>query len=249
MSPITLNLRSTEADARALAANIKAEQPNCVLIMIDTLARNFAGGNENAPDDMGAFVARIALLEQLTGAFVCLVHHSGKDESKGLRGHTSLIGAIDFAGELKRDIGKMGLIQITKLRDGQDGAQYGYDIASVELGIDEDGDTVTAPVAIDITPEEARAVRDRKPQGRNQEIIFAAFDQFVVDCGGDTPIGTGFPEPGRVKAVDDAAFQEFAAGKMGHTELKYRARAVTRGLDGLIDRKLLVRNGGVLWKM
>jgi RecA-family ATPase len=47
-----------------------------------------AGGNENAPDDMGALVRNIDRLRAETGAAVLLVHHTGKDTSRGARGHS-----------------------------------------------------------------------------------------------------------------------------------------------------------------
>jgi hypothetical protein len=212
MSPVTLNMRSTEDDTRALATDIKTNQPNCVLIIIDTLARNFEGGNENGSEDMGAFVARMALLEQLTKAFVAVVHHSGKDEAKGLRGHTSLIGALDFAAEAKRELGLPGILQVTKLRDGQDGAEYGFAVASVDLGADADGDRVT-------------------------------------DHAKPTPVGTGFPDPGKVQCVDLAAFHLFAEGKMPHKTDKERAKAVREAIEAMLSKGLLCANGGVIWRL
>lgn len=248
MSPIALDLRSTDEDVHAMASDIAVNQPNCVFIVIDTLARNIAGGNENSSEDMGAFVANIALLSELTGAFVLIIHHGGKDESKGARGHSSLTGAVDFSCEIKRDPDKPGRLHVTKLRDGQDGAKYDFNIHAVDLGADEDGDRVTAPVAIDFATADAKATRARKPQGINQERVFKDFDIFVRDHGVATPIGAGFPGPGQVKAVDEAAFRHFAAQNIGG-EVKYQARNVSRALDPLIDRKLLKSNGGLLWKM
>jgi len=249
MSPLTLDLRSTTDDVRALARDIKANQSNCGLIDIDTLARNMAGGNENSSEDMGAFVNNMALLESLTGAFVNLVHHSGKDEAKGSRGHSSLLGALDFEGEVKRAQGKPGTMRVTKLRDGQDGAEFGFDILGVELGLDEDNEPVSAPVAVEIGLDEALSEIMREPQGKNQVIIATAFEQYVCDHGRDPPTGTGFPEPGKVKAVNYAEFQDFAAGKMRHGEAKYRTRAVKEAVDAMIDNRFFCQNGGMLWRL
>src|SRR5204862_79157 len=57
------------------------------LIVIDTLSRVMAGGNENQPDAMGAFVRNIDRLRAATGAAVLIVHHSRKDASRGARRH------------------------------------------------------------------------------------------------------------------------------------------------------------------
>jgi RecA-family ATPase len=57
-------------------------------VVIDTLSRALAGGNENAPDDMGALVINTDKVRQLTGAALIYIHHSGKDAALGARGHS-----------------------------------------------------------------------------------------------------------------------------------------------------------------
>lgn len=63
-----------------------------------------------------------------------ILHHSGKDASKGLRGHSSLLGAVDTELELLRFEDSMkGLITISKQKDGQDNTRIGFEMVSVEL--------------------------------------------------------------------------------------------------------------------
>lgn len=71
-----------------------------VLIVIDTLNRAFGGGNENASEDMGMVIKACDKIRKLTNAHIMVIHHSGKDEAKGARGHTSLRGATDTEIEL-----------------------------------------------------------------------------------------------------------------------------------------------------
>lgn len=66
-----------------------------VLIVVDTLARNFSG-DENSAADMGAFVANIQRLQVQTGATVLVIHHTPKT-GKGPRGSGALMGAVDTA--------------------------------------------------------------------------------------------------------------------------------------------------------
>lgn len=73
------------------------------LIIFDTLARCFGGGDENSQKDMNAFVAGIDRLRAATGATVLVVHHTGKDGEKGARGSTALPGAVDTLITIKRD--------------------------------------------------------------------------------------------------------------------------------------------------
>ena len=73
------------------------------LIVIDTLARNFGGGDENSAQDVGQLIDVVdRQLAQHLGATVLLVHHSGKDTAKGARGSSALKGAVDFEYEAQR---------------------------------------------------------------------------------------------------------------------------------------------------
>jgi hypothetical protein len=73
----------------------KGEKPK--LIVIDTLNRCFGGGDENSTKDMSAFVAGCDAMREEFGASVLIIHHTGHDSSKGLRGATSLPSAMDIA--------------------------------------------------------------------------------------------------------------------------------------------------------
>jgi hypothetical protein len=66
------------------------------LIILDTLSRTMTG-DENSPADMAAYVRGCDRLRQATGAAVVVVHHEGKDASRGPMGHTKLRGALDTA--------------------------------------------------------------------------------------------------------------------------------------------------------
>jgi hypothetical protein len=64
------------------------------LVVIDTAARVMVGGDENSAKDMGRFVAGVSRMQD-AGAAVLVVHHPGKDVSKGMRGNSALKGALD----------------------------------------------------------------------------------------------------------------------------------------------------------
>jgi ABC-type dipeptide/oligopeptide/nickel transport system ATPase component len=64
-------------------------------IVIDTLHKNFGGGNENDAKDMGVFLNAVGQMSELTKATIVIVHHSGKNVSNGPRGSYSLTCDID----------------------------------------------------------------------------------------------------------------------------------------------------------
>ena len=65
------------------------------LIIIDTLAKCFGGGDENSNADMSRFVDGCEALRERFACAVVVVHHAGKDSHAGSRGATALPGAID----------------------------------------------------------------------------------------------------------------------------------------------------------
>lgn len=117
----------------------------CVLLVIDTASRALAGGNENAPDDMGAFVKNLDRVRLSTGAHLMLLHHAGKDSAKGARGHSILRAATDTEIEVANRI-----IKVTKQRDGKALDPVTFELVTTVLGVDDEGEfvdtcTVTYP--------------------------------------------------------------------------------------------------------
>lgn len=90
-------------------AELAAElQPRYVVI--DTLNRSMPGGDENSSKDMSTVIDACTRLRMVTSACVKLVHHSGKNQDAGARGHSSLLGAVDTEIELRSTD---GLIELT----------------------------------------------------------------------------------------------------------------------------------------
>jgi hypothetical protein len=108
-----------------------------------------AGGNENAPDDMGALVANMDAIREATGAMVLFIHHSGKDASKGARGWSGLRAAVDAEIEVIRHETGAREIRVSKMKDGEDNISWGFKLDVVVLGQDADGDDITSCVVIE----------------------------------------------------------------------------------------------------
>lgn len=72
------------------------------LVVIDTLNRCMEG-DENSSKDVKAFIDGCATLKEKLGVTVIIVHHSGKDRSKGPRGSNSIEGSVETMIEVRRD--------------------------------------------------------------------------------------------------------------------------------------------------
>lgn len=140
-TPETVDLRRNENGAEIIISDLKDQ--GIKVLIIDTLSRALSGGNENSPEDMMSFVNNCDRIWKALDCFVLIIHHVGKDAAKGMRGHSSLLGAIDTELQLKDKN-----ISLLKQRDGQDGLIKGFDLVVKSIGKDEDGDDVTTCVAV-----------------------------------------------------------------------------------------------------
>lgn len=136
-------------DTNNLVAKVRQtahQHGRIAMVVIDTLARAMIG-NENAPDDMGRFVAATAAIREAARTHVLVVHHSGKDTAKGARGHSCLRAATDVELEVTP-----GCIKVTKARDDEGGRTYGFRLEPFELGVNAKGRTVATCVAVPDVP-------------------------------------------------------------------------------------------------
>jgi AAA domain len=150
--------------AEMLIAAIRANGWCPSLIVIDTLAKNFGGGDENSTKDMNAFVAGcIAIQEAFPGATILIVHHVGKDEGKGSRGSSALLGAVDAAFLLTSSKPKLAepadrqriKLTTTYMKDGEKQKPWELELHTIELGANQFGKRITSCVVA--LPEQAPA--------------------------------------------------------------------------------------------
>jgi len=88
------------------------------LIIADTLMRNMAG-HISDPKDMAAFVRGCDAIRETTGAAVLIIHHEGKDKTKGGMGSMVLDAAVDGIAKFYRN-GNKRIFSIVVLRDADD---------------------------------------------------------------------------------------------------------------------------------
>jgi hypothetical protein len=119
LMPLVPNFRD-EKEVAKLARTIKQQLGDAKLIIIDTVARAIPGAEENSSKDMGLFVAACDAIRQTCGVAVIGVHHSGKDDERGMRGSSALEGAGDAVIHLKRLEGNLVEITSDKMKDGEE---------------------------------------------------------------------------------------------------------------------------------
>lgn len=142
-----VDMTDKSADVQALIDLIhEAERvfgQKAVLVVIDTLTRATPGADRNDGKDMGAFVANIDKIRAATSAHVAVVHHTGKDKSKGASG--SYVLKIDIDTEITIADHK---ITASKQRDMEGEKSLGFQPRIVQIGVDAKGEPVTSVVIV-----------------------------------------------------------------------------------------------------
>lgn len=177
--PVAVNLLKANADVRRVVEACKAVAARygvpVSLIVIDTLARAFAGGNENASEDMSAVISNADQIRAETLAHVMFIHHSGKDSAKGSRGHSSLRAATDTEIEVTaEEATKLHTADIRKQRDlGSRGEKITAKFSVVKMGMNDQWGKPVTTCVVDITDEKP-AGKSKKERGSELEMALCA---------------------------------------------------------------------------
>jgi hypothetical protein len=120
-----------------LSRTIKKVKP--VLVIFDTFAALVNGVNEN---DNGAVGAVLKLVrdtcrnEFKTSSMI--IHHTGKDETKGMRGASTFRGTIDYEFSLSRSNDFCTVMHCEKMKEGENFKDIHMVAVPVDLGIFDD---------------------------------------------------------------------------------------------------------------
>lgn len=225
----------------ALANTIREAGMDAGVVVVDTLNRAAPGLDENDSRDMGQVIDAMKSLQRELGGLVLAVHHSGKDATRGLRGHSSLLAALDVVVEVSRQEERREW-RLVKSKDGEDGKAHPFNLDVVELGEDAEGWPVTSCV---VKPEEAAAESVRKatpPGGGNQRIAWDVLGELLK---ASHHFGEGKAPPVRpcVRLAD--ALDKIAPHLP--TDPKRQRERAQQAITGLIGRGCLEHFEGWLW--
>ena len=139
--------------------------PKECVVFIDTLNRSAPDADENSSKDMGLIIDGMKKIQSQCEGLVICVHHTGKDVSKGLRGHSSLLAALDSAIQVERTQ-TLRSWTLAKSKEGEDGKTVGFQLNTHQLGKDRDGDSITA---CSISKNISHITQKREPSGKQQK--------------------------------------------------------------------------------
>jgi len=165
-------------------ATVEDVHGRVALVVIDTLARNFGGGDENATQDMGQFISTLDKIKSRFGCAVVLVHHSGHGEQNRGRGSSVFRASLDFEYLLVRFPDKADnrvTLSCSKNKDDEPMPTAILEPVAVDLGeVDEDGQTITSLVLVSGGAVQAQ----RKRLTQSQQLCLDALQTILQPVDG-----------------------------------------------------------------
>jgi KaiC/GvpD/RAD55 family RecA-like ATPase len=137
LKPTAIDLGDDD-DLVKLLNTVRAQINDAKLVVIDTLARATPGIDENDAASMGKVVQVCDMIWRELNVCVLLVHHSGKDEGRGMRGSSALLGAADAVLQVRREKDEDGYaladgrIRIDAMKDAEMGDDIYFKLEQVE---------------------------------------------------------------------------------------------------------------------
>jgi putative DNA primase/helicase len=220
------------------------------LVVIDTLAMAMAGHDETK--DMPAAVKGMKAIQAATGGCVLSVHHTGKDETRGMRGGSAAFANVDFVLRIKDGAeDKLRTLHREKLKNGQPVDLASFQIQSMHLGQDESDKPIVAPV-LEWLPEIAPETRKAKLAPQERYLIDALHECIITN---KVQPSRGNPDvPDGVQAVTGevllAAYHEKIKLDPKQRDTKEAKGAFRSIVSRLRNKKqVLGGNGGYVWEI
>ena len=129
----SINLRSDIERSEFIQA-IQTLKNKPDIIVFDTLSRCFGDAEENSNSDMSAFVRSCDCINEQVNSKIIIVHHSGKDASKGARGGSALAAAVDTEILIKSEKDNFCKLQITKQKNHEQSEPLRFKALEIPLG-------------------------------------------------------------------------------------------------------------------
>lgn len=206
---------------------------NCAAVFIDTLAQTTAGGDENSGKDMTRALANCKALHKQTNGIVILIHHAGKDLTKGSRGWSGVKAAADFEMEVTDNGNKSSTLVVTKQKGGEAGLTWTVRALPIVVGTSKKGKDITS---LYVEYSQASGIStDYKLKKRTfwQQIMMDAFEHFG---GGQELISTVTEEAIRSAPGIDAPRKKRYKARQALENLALAGEIIIK--DGVISRPL-----------
>jgi len=216
--PIAVNFREGN-EVEKLMRSIDKAGDGWSCVFVDTVARSLVGADENSATELGLWVAAADSVKTHCRCALVGVHHSGKDSSRGMRGSSALLGAVDTSLVVTKDDGFVTM-KCEKQKDAEPADEHVFEMVEVALM---DGASIVLKKADEAAP------KPRKKTDENEQLALEALQNLLIDQG--------------VKAVTNKSWAD--AHRLKCPDLDRRRASDAR--HALVRKRIVASDNGKVW--
>ncbi len=192
--PIAVNFRE-QADVEKLMRSIDKAGTGWSVVFCDTVARSLVGADENSATELGLWVSAADSIKAHCGCAFIGVHHSGKDSTRGMRGSSALLGAVDTSLVVSKDE-NLVYMRCEKQKDAEPADEQVFEMTEVAL--------IEGTSVVLSRVDGEQPVKKKKAKGLsvNQQIALEALRNVVIDSGNKVVAASLWHEEHRQKCPD-----------------------------------------------
>ena len=231
-------------DGMAIVRSIREQFPGVKpgLVTLDTLNRSIAG-SENDASDMGQYVRAADMIREAFNCVVIIIHHCGVEGSRP-RGHTSLTGAADAQIAVKRDAADNVVAIVEFMKDGPVGAEIVSFLEQVNVGTDDDGDSITSCV---IRPADISSIKVKVKITGQAALALRVLSDTIIEAGEVPPANSHIPPNTRTIREEVWRANFYARTSTDDIKTGARQRAFVRASNKLQEGNLIGKWGDHVW--
>ena len=217
------------------------------ILVIDTLAMaNKNLGDENTSTVMAKVVEKLQRIN-FFGITVILVHHSGKDRTKGMRGHNSLEAGVDNIFEVSKKKETVSIKQ-THWRNGESGKTIELNLTKTDVPAMKFRKKVF--VSMPVLNFKDLSLKAPKDFSRAEAIVLKEITTLLETNPFEPPPNIKIPLNVKAALLEDVYKATKAAGISPNGKSPRASRLATeRAMNNLYDKGLIEYKGGFIWKV
>ena len=242
--PVAVDLMD-EINAQELQQTIETAAPGKTsLVVFDTVARSMSG-DENSSQDMGKVVKAMDHIREAFNCCVLAIHHSGKDSSRGARGSSSMLGAVDASMRVER-MGETVSLTVEKQKDAEMQDPIWFNTVSVEVETDALG--LEADTSLVFTRTTQAPINNGKAMKPATKAVYDALLDAIITHGKPSPGGEHYPAG--VQVIEERQWRETALNKTISTgNADAERKAFSRAAKQIQDKNLVGKWDKYVWRV
>jgi hypothetical protein len=157
------------------------------------------------------------------------------DGSDRMRGHGALLGAIDTTIHVVKGHDLVRTATVIKANDSEEGQRIAFDLESVLIGTDAEGNHTTAPVVVFVAATTVQTQKPSRSLPKSAQIALRALAEALEEQGERAPASNHIPHGVKVIKTEVWRQHAYRRGISGSEEERARQQAFKRAAEHLIS--------------